>query len=128
MSHYTLPGGNRPFTFGSHSYSHPYLYGRKAGFANDSEYNLFLDYELGESKKLIEIHTSQAVTILALPFGDGAGDPDIIAAADRNGYKFIRTSIYGAIKNPLIDLYSIPSLPILSDTNSDEIGYYLSNK
>jgi peptidoglycan/xylan/chitin deacetylase (PgdA/CDA1 family) len=128
MSNYTLSGGERPFIFGSHTYSHQYLYGRKAGFENETEYNLFLDYELRESKQLIETHTPEAVTILSLPFGDGAGDSGIIAAAERNGYKFIRTSIYGAITKPEVNLFEIPSLPILSDTSSDQIGYYLNNK
>jgi len=125
MSHYTLQGGVKPFTFGSHSYSHPFLYGRKAGFADPDEYKRFLDYELGESKRIIEEHTPVPADILALPFGDGAGDEDIITAAERNGYNFIRTSINGAIDDPDTDLFILPSLPMLNDTEPGEIGYYL---
>jgi len=90
------------------------------------EYNMFLDYELGVSKSVIEMYTPVAVSILALPFGDGAGDPDIIAAARRSGYSFIRTSTYGVIDNPNLDLFSIPSLPMLDQTDQVEIGYYLN--
>ncbi|HZK61583.1 MAG TPA: polysaccharide deacetylase family protein [Anaerovoracaceae bacterium] len=128
MSHYTLPGGEKPFTFGSHTFSHQFLLGRKAGFSDDNEYNLFLDYELRESKNLIEAHTSVDVTTLALPFGDGAGDPEIIAAAIRNGYRCIRTSVYGAIESPDFNLFIIPSLPMLDNTSSDEIENYLNGK
>ncbi len=125
MSYYTLEGGERPFSFGSHTFSHPYLHGQKENFENETEYNLFLDYELGVSKSLIESHIPEKVTGLALPFGDGYGDPEIIEAAERNGYNFIRTSKYGAIGDPDIDLFALPSLPVLSDTPSDRIGFYL---
>jgi peptidoglycan/xylan/chitin deacetylase (PgdA/CDA1 family) len=125
MSHYTLNGGEHPFTFGSHTYSHQYLLQSKDGFASDNEYNAFLDYELGQSKEIIEKHTPGSVSILSLPYGDGAGDPEIITAAQRNGYKFIRTSIWGAINNSDQDLFEIPSLPILDTTKSELIGTYL---
>lgn len=127
MSNYMLPGGTRPFTFGSHSYTHQYLMARKSTFPTDNEYNSFLDYELGESKRVIELLTPYEVKCLSLPFGDGAGDSEIISAAQRNGYSFIRTSIHEAIKSPAIDLFSIPSVPILDNTQSDEIGYYLEH-
>jgi peptidoglycan/xylan/chitin deacetylase (PgdA/CDA1 family) len=126
MSYYTLPGGEeRPFVFGSHSFSHQYLLQRKNEFATAEEYNSFLDYELGVSKEKIGEHTPGEVSILSLPYGDGAGDQEIISAAKRNGYKFIRTSIWGAIENTETSLFIIPSLPILDKTNADLIGNYL---
>jgi peptidoglycan/xylan/chitin deacetylase (PgdA/CDA1 family) len=125
MSNYMYSGGKRPFTFGSHSFSHQYLLDRKTGFSSMSEYSSFLDYELGESKRIIESHTPIDVSVLSLPFGNGAGDTDIIAAAKRNGYKFIRTSVWGAIDSPGVSLFAIPSLPILDATNTDEIASYL---
>jgi len=125
MSHYTLDGGERPFTFGSHTYSHQFLYKNKGEFSSTAEYNSFLDYELGKSKEIIEEHSPGSVSILSLPYGDGAGDPEIIAAAARNGYKFIRTSIWEAIENPDFDLYVIPSLPMLDSTEPELIGFYL---
>ncbi len=125
MSFYTLSGGERPFVFGSHSFSHPYLQQRKKTFNTSEEYNSFLDYELGVSKSLIQKHSPGEVTIFALPYGDGAGDQDIISAAKRNGYKFIRTSVWGTIDNPEIDLFVIPCLPMLENTSPELIGDYL---
>lgn len=127
MSNYMLPGGTRPFTFGSHTFTHQYLLGRKTTFSTDEEYNSFLDYELGESKRVIELLTPYEVKCLSLPFGDGAGDSGIISAAQRNGYSFIRTSIHEVIKSPSSDLFEIPSVPILDNTESNEIGYYLNH-
>lgn len=125
MSHYTLRNGERPFTFGSHTYSHQYLLRNKDGFASTAEYNSFLDYELVKSKEIIEKHIPGSVTILSLPYGDGAGDMGIISAAQKNGYNFIRTSIWGAIENPSLNLFVIPSLPMLDSTKSELIGTYL---
>lgn len=125
MSHYSLKNGERPFIFGSHTYSHQYLFRNKDGFADPSDYNAFLDYELGRSKEMIEFYAPGSVEILSLPYGDGAGDAEIIAAARRNGYKYVRTSIWGAIQNADQDLFIIPSLPILDSTESELIGYYL---
>jgi peptidoglycan/xylan/chitin deacetylase (PgdA/CDA1 family) len=127
MSYLTFPGGTKPFTFGSHSYSHQFLLGRKESFSTTEEYNSFLDYELGISKSLIETYTPEEIAVFALPYGDGAGDPDIIAAAQRNGYSFIRTSINGTIENPDLDFFCIPSLTMLDQTDQEEIGYYLFN-
>jgi peptidoglycan/xylan/chitin deacetylase (PgdA/CDA1 family) len=125
MSNYTLEGGERPFIFGSHTYSHTYLRESKSEFSDDAEYNAYLDYEMGKSKQIIESHSPVPVTILSLPYGDGAGDQEIIAAAQRNGYKFIRTSVWGAVNNSNQNLFEIPSLPILDTTESELIGTYL---
>ena len=125
MSNYTLPGGVHPFIFGSHTSNHRYLLQSKYGFSSQEEYNAFLDYELGLSKEVIENHSPVPSDILSLPYGDGAGDTEIIAAAKRNGYNYIRTSIWGAIENPGQDLFIIPSLPMLDSTEPEFIGYYL---
>jgi peptidoglycan/xylan/chitin deacetylase (PgdA/CDA1 family) len=128
ISNITYDGGIKPFVFGSHSYSHQFLMGAKGNFATPGEYNVFLNWELLRSKEVIEEHSPLEVQILALPYGDGAGDNDIITAAQHNGYKFIRTSrnaVIGSI--PGLDLFNIPVLPMLDVTESDEIGYYLNN-
>lgn len=125
MGYYTPAEGERPFIFGSHSYSHAYLLQRKSGFATDEEYKSFLDYEFGQSKKIIEQHVPDSVTAFSLPFGDGAGNAEIIAAAQRNGYKFIRTSSWNNIKNSSVDLLNVPSLPVLDTTTVKFIRYYL---
>jgi peptidoglycan/xylan/chitin deacetylase (PgdA/CDA1 family) len=125
MSNYMYAGGERPFVFGSHSFSHQFLLQRKTGFATTDEYNSFLDYELGQSKKIIDSHTAGEASALSLPFGDGNGDPDIIAAAKRNGYKFIRTSVWGNINKPDMNLFAIPSLPVLDTTTMAFVESYL---
>lgn len=126
MSHYAISPGIRPFTFGSHSCSHPFLYKSKTGFSTGDEYNSFLDYELGTSRQIIEKHIPGRVKVLALPYGDGAGEAEIISAAKRNGYEFIRTSIWGAVvNNAETDPFLIPSLPMLDSTDPELIGTFL---
>lgn len=125
MSHYTISPGIRIFTFGSHSCSHSYLHQSKNEFSTPGEYNAFLDYEFGISKQTIEKHIPGSVRIFALPYGDGAGESDIISAAQRNGYEFIRTSVWGAIENAGTDPFRIPSLPMLDSTDPQLIGTYL---
>ena len=127
MGNYMKENGTRPFTFGSHSFSHPYLLGKRSSFDNPNEYESFLNYELRESKKMIEEHIPDRVTVFALPYGDGAGDDIITYAAARNGYRMIRTSRYGAIENASVNLFNLPSLPMLDDTMSETIGDYLGN-
>lgn len=124
MSHYYNGNREYPFTFGSHTFSHAWLKNSKENFSSPGEYNSFLDYELGVSKSMIEEHTPYIVSILSLPYGNGASDPDIISAAKRNGYSFIRTSVWNSVDLNDIDPYAIPSLPILDSTTQEEIGYY----
>ena len=126
MSGYSRPGGERPFEFESHTVSHSFLLDKRAEFETDAEYNAFLDFELGESKKLIEGHVNGEITAFSLPYGNGADDPVIIAAAKRNGYNLIRTSRWGNITSPEFDPYSIPSLPVLDTTSVRFIDYYLN--
>ena len=126
MSHYMYSDGEKPFVFGSHTFSHQFLLQRKTGFSTDAEYNSFLDYELGVSKKVIEDHSGVTVTALSLPFGDGEGDEQIITAVKRNGYKFIRTSHWGAIEKAPINLFTIPGFPMLDTTSSAVVKSYLN--
>jgi len=125
MSHYMDEEGIRPFTFGSHTMSHQFLLTMKTAIADPAEFNRYLDEELGSSATAIENHTPGEVTVLALPFGDGAGDEIIAAGAQRNGYRFIRTSERGVISTPATDMFRIPSLPILDSTDPETILTYL---
>jgi peptidoglycan/xylan/chitin deacetylase (PgdA/CDA1 family) len=124
MSNYAFEGGANPFTFGSHTMSHPFLMTMKAAL-NEEAFSEYLDYELGVSKQLIDAHCKNSVNALALPYGDGAGDPDIISAAQRMGYSFIRTSERNITGTASTDLYRLPSLPVLDDTDPELIGVYL---
>jgi peptidoglycan/xylan/chitin deacetylase (PgdA/CDA1 family) len=124
MSNYAFEGVVNPFTFGSHTMSHPFLMSMKAAL-NEEAFSEYLDYELGVSKQLIDAHCKNSVNALALPYGDGAGDPDIISAARQLGYRFIRTSERNITGTASTDLYRLPSLPVLDDTDPALIGVYL---
>ncbi len=125
MSSYIDENGKRPFTFGSHTLYHQYLYDRKIAMDDPEAFDVYLDEELGGSRNLILKHTPVDVNVLSLPYGNGAGDADIITGAERNGYKIIRTSEWGAIEIDNLNLMRIPSLPILDDTEQTQIGTYL---
>jgi peptidoglycan/xylan/chitin deacetylase (PgdA/CDA1 family) len=125
MSSYTNSEGERPFSFGSHTMSHQFLMTMKTAFGGGEAFAEYLDEELGGSKILIDKHITGIVEALALPFGDGAGDPDIMAAAIRHGYRFIRTSERDVTGSSATDLFKLPSLPMLDDTPQELIGGYL---
>jgi peptidoglycan/xylan/chitin deacetylase (PgdA/CDA1 family) len=125
ISRYMDSNGENPFSFGSHSTSHQYLLARKEALGPGAAYDAYLDEELGGSKRMIDAHIPGSVSAFALPFGNGEGDPDIIAGAQRNGYRYIRTSERKVTGSPATDLFRLPSLPILNDTPSDLIGQYL---
>lgn len=125
MSSYTFDGGVRPFSFGSHTMSHQYLATMKEALGGGEAFQAYLDEELGGSKVLIDRHIYGGVEALALPYGDGAGDADIIAAAQRHGYRFIRTSVRNVTGTPGADLLRLPALPMLYDTDQTLIGTYL---
>lgn len=125
MSSYSWDGGTRPFSFGSHTMSHQYLMTMKAALGGGEAFQAYLDEELGGSKILIDSHIHGTVEALALPYGDGAGDADVITAARRHGYRFIRTSERNVTGSPSSDLFRLPSLPLLNDTDQELIGTYL---
>lgn len=125
MSHYMDEDGIHPFTFGSHTMSHQFLLTMKAAISDPAEFNRYLDEELGSSAAAIEKYTPGEVSLLALPYGDGAGDAVINAGALRNGYMVIRTSERGVISSPETDLSRIPSLPMLDNTDRNTILTYL---
>jgi len=124
MSNYSFEGEQTPFSFGSHTMSHQFLMTMKEALGEEA-FSEYLDYELGVSKQLIDSHVRNSVNALALPYGDGAGDSDIISAAQRLGYRFIRTSERNITGTPATDLFRLPSLPVLDDTDPGLIGDYL---
>ena len=125
MNSYSYEGGVRPFSFGSHTLYHRYLLDMKTALGGGEAFSAYLDEDLGGSKRLIEDHINGSVSALALPFGNGAGDADIIAAALRHGYRFIRTSERNITGTPSTNLFMLPSLPMLDDTRQEQIGGYL---
>ena len=125
MSNHAYDGGVQPFTFGSHTLYHRFLMTMKSALGGGEAFADYLDEELGGSKILIDKYIRGSVEALALPYGDGAGDPDIIAAAQRHGYRFIRTSERNVTGTSATDLFRLPSLPMLDDTPQVLIGSYL---
>jgi peptidoglycan/xylan/chitin deacetylase (PgdA/CDA1 family) len=125
MSHYLDKRGEHPFAFGSHTASHQYLLAKKSALGAGAAYYAYLDEELGGSKRMIDAHIPGSVSAFSLPFGEGAGDPDIIAGAQRNGYSYIRTSERGVTGTTATNLYRLPSLPMLDTTSSALIGNHL---
>jgi peptidoglycan/xylan/chitin deacetylase (PgdA/CDA1 family) len=125
MSNYAYEGGVKPFVFGSHTLYHRFLMTMKTALGGGEAFAAYLDEELGGSKILIDRHINGTVEALALPYGDGAGDPDIIAAAQRHGYSYIRTSERSVTGTAGTDLFRLPSLPMLDDTPRELIGSYL---
>ncbi len=83
MSNYRTGDGRKLFYFESHSQTHQMM-----GELSKEE----IIRELQQSKQIIEEEVGEPVTILALPFGSGAGDERIISAAYDLGYQAIRTS------------------------------------
>lgn len=111
-------------SIGSHTSSHPFLEKSEQYFNTHGEYMDFLNIELGDSKHWIVDISAQPDIFLALPYGDGAYNQDIINSAVENGYKGIRTSVWNSFTVGEVDLFALPSIPILSDSSIDIIEYY----
>ncbi|HUH58429.1 MAG TPA: polysaccharide deacetylase family protein, partial [Pseudomonadales bacterium] len=111
-------------SIGSHTSSHPFLEKSEQYFNTHGEYMDFLNIELGDSKHWIVDITHQPDVFLALPYGDGAYNQDIINSAAENGYKGIRTSVWNSFTVDEMNLFALPSIPILSDSSIDIIEYY----
>ncbi len=103
MSGYRNKEGKKLFHFGSHSLTH-----RRLGDLSREE----IFNELKVSKEIIESETGEPVSVLALPFGNGAGDRRIEEAAENLGYQAIRTSFPSATPLSDIDRWEIGALNI----------------
>jgi peptidoglycan/xylan/chitin deacetylase (PgdA/CDA1 family) len=99
--------GVRLFDFQSHSHTH-----KKLAYISDED--LYL--ELAESKRIIENHLNNNVTILALPYGNGYNDTKIKTIAESLGYQAIRTTVPGKI-NSYTNLMTMPGNCIFNNTN-----------
>ena len=117
--------GNFPFVIGSHTSSHPYLEQSISNFPTHDAYLNFLNTELGDSKIWITDITGQSDIYLSLPYGDGANNQEIISVAKANGYSGIRTSMWDSFDPEKMNIYALPSIPILSDSPIEMIEDYL---
>ncbi len=118
--------GNHPFKIGSHTSSHPYLEKSSEYFPDHNDYMTFLNTELGDSKTWITDITGQDTIFLSLPYGNGANNQDIIETAASNGYGGIRTSVWNSFSPDSMNLFSLPSIPVLSDTKINIIENFLN--
>ena len=125
MSEYVNLENKRLIEIGSHTSSHPFLEKMEESFSTHNDYLDFLDRQLGESKEWIVDITDQPDIFLALPYGDGANNNDIIDSATRGGYKGIRTSMWNSFTVDEMDLFALPSLPILFNSQIEIIENYL---
>ena len=126
MSEFISTEGKRLFRMASHTSSHPFLEKSAGNFATHEDYLKFLNTELKDSKTWITDITGQTGIFLSLPFGDGANNQDIINTAVENGYLGIRTSIWNSFPVDKMNLFVLPSIPVLSDTSIDIIENYLN--
>ena len=118
--------GKQPFKIGSHTSSHPFLEKSSQYFPDHNDYMKFLNTELGDSKTWITDVTKQDTIFLSLPYGDGANNADIIETAASNGYSGIRTSVWNSFSPDSMNLFSLPSIPVLSGTKINIIENYLN--
>jgi len=98
MDRYRNDRGEKLFSFGSHSLTH-----RPLGDLPAEE----VLYEMRESKRIIELELGGAVIAIALPFGSGSGDKQVLEAARESGYLAVRTSKPGAVFANSLDLMNI---------------------
>lgn len=103
MSDYRTLSGRKLFYFESHSLTH-----RMMGQLSIEE----IRHETDTSKRLIEEQTAERVTVLALPFGNGAGERSIIDEARASGYQAIRTSIPQAVVTKNLNIWEIGAMNV----------------
>jgi peptidoglycan/xylan/chitin deacetylase (PgdA/CDA1 family) len=125
MSQYVSTEGAMPFTIGSHTSSHPYLEQSEQYFSDHQDYLDFLYTELEDSRAWIVDITGQSDIFLALPYGDGANNIDIINTAIFCGYSGIRTSVYDSFTADEMNLYALPCISILTNYSIQIIDEFL---
>lgn len=132
IANYRDGSGKKLFTIGSQTVTHSYLLRNKGNtelFPTPLDYQFFLNYEIGASRRILMVNAGLSdVAYFSLPYGDGFGDPTIIATAQKYGYKGIRTSEYGtdfgAFDMYTVDNFKWPSLPIFGSTEIESIQHY----
>ena len=113
ISDYRTDEGEQLFTIGSHSASHQFL--------STLEPEVLLR-ELSESRREIERNIDRKVDFLALPFGDGADNPQIINAAKAAGYSGIRTTRESVLLPSAIEPYSLSCFTIGNRSSDPEMN------
>jgi peptidoglycan/xylan/chitin deacetylase (PgdA/CDA1 family) len=126
MSEFINANNQRMFKMGSHTSSHPYLEQSAQNFGTHEAYLEFLRTELNDSKNWIVDVTGQPDIFISLPYGDGANNQDIINVAMESGYSGIRTSMWNSFNIEEMNLFALPSIPILYESSIDIIEDYFN--
>ena len=127
MAAYRDASGTRLISINSHTLTHPFLASSAANYTVRNQYLNFLKRELNQSKAAIERNVPAAnrgAMFLSLPYGDGAGNTDIIKTATALGYQGIRTSVDSAYNIFSGANFEIPSLAILDTTPISWVPFY----
>lgn len=132
MSDYTTGKGKKGvqlFDFGSHTVDHQSLEYDAARWSDKKDYIVFLNMELNQSRKAIQEKIKQPTMFLALPYGAGAYEPEVVNAAIRTKYSGIRTSEYGSSFGAFNAYntdwnYHLPSRPVYGSTDISIIPPY----
>ncbi|MDX9828060.1 MAG: polysaccharide deacetylase family protein [Spirochaetia bacterium] len=103
MAAYQNKNGERLFTMGSHGVNHLAL-----GEVDAQT----LSIEFSESKRSIQEQIGLPVEVFALPYGSGAGRPDIEKVAVDTGYKALRSSDRSAPLVTALKNYRLPGIYI----------------
>ncbi len=103
MESFVNNAGERLFSFGSHTMTH------KALGPLDRE-QVFR--ELADSKTVLDAHLESPVTVLALPYGSGAGNKLITELALKSGYSVIRSSRSAAPDYDKLNLTNLPAFNV----------------
>ena len=123
--------GERLISVNSHSLNHVALKKAELDFPGDAAgYMAFLSTQMGQSKAAIERNIPAAdrgPLFLALPYGDGSGDPVIINMAKSLGYKGIRTSDALARNISSNKNFALPSVVVANTTAIAGIANYYHN-
>ena len=116
MDRYRNVRGEKLFSFGSHSLTH-----RPLGELPADE----VLYEMSESKRIIELELGSAVIAIALPFGSGSGDKQVLEAARESGYLAVRTSKPGAAFAGSLDMMNINAFNVENYSSDVFVQYML---
>ncbi len=101
MAAWRTPDGRALFEFGSHTQNHAAL--------GELSVDRIVE-ELSVSKEVIERETGLEVTLLALPYGSGAGRAEVIDSARKLGYRVVRSSREQSVPIAGINLFNLPAL------------------
>jgi len=103
-----------------HTMTHAHLMRRSHPELDDAQYAVWLENELGASRKAIETHIGKPVRFVAYPYGDY--DAAVEQQAKRDGYLLGLTSESG-LNTRSTNLMRLRRLAVISDTTLDQFAH-----